>query len=148
MCLVIISLLILITLIIMCTELEPVDIPPFLEAEERLRPPQYCPDPIIKLMQQCWEYHPRDRPHFDILAEQFYALLCIEYRRRYEGVVRRLNARNASIQNTMYHLMTSATASGGGGLQRTSSDISIRTNDHSELPSHTTTVETIISSSS
>lgn len=42
-----------------------------VEKGERLNKPEKCPCEVYRIMEQCWAYHPRDRPTFENLVETF-----------------------------------------------------------------------------
>ncbi|KAJ1157851.1 hypothetical protein NDU88_010548 [Pleurodeles waltl] len=36
----------------------------------RMDPPKSCPGPVYRIMTQCWQHQPEDRPHFAIILER------------------------------------------------------------------------------
>ena len=79
----------------------------FLEGENRLDPPNHCPRPIYNLMLRCWKLEPKERPLFDSIAAELYALVNPQYHQSYDDRVRRLGEQHVTIQNKLYQLMTS-----------------------------------------
>ena len=79
----------------------------FLEGDNRLDPPNHCPRPIYNLMLRCWKLEPKERPLFDSIAAELYALVNPQYHQSYDDRVRRLGEQHVTIQNKLYQLMTS-----------------------------------------
>ena len=79
----------------------------FLEGENRLDPPNHCPRSIYNLMLRCWNLEPKERPLFDSIAAELYALVNPQYHQTYDDRVRRLGEQHVTIQNKLYQLMTS-----------------------------------------
>lgn len=52
-------------------DLKGVDVIQLVEKGERLNKPDKCPCEVYRIMEQCWAYHPRDRPTFEKLVETF-----------------------------------------------------------------------------
>ncbi|KAF8562055.1 hypothetical protein P879_07908 [Paragonimus westermani] len=50
------------------------DVYVFLEKGKRMHQPEGCPEPIYKLMLQCWRWHPEQRPTFSVLRTQLEAM--------------------------------------------------------------------------
>lgn len=42
-----------------------------IEDGKRLSQPTYCPDNVYSIMENCWQYNPKDRPTFNFLTEFF-----------------------------------------------------------------------------
>ncbi|XP_003936696.2 macrophage-stimulating protein receptor [Saimiri boliviensis] len=50
------------------SHIDPFDLPHFLAQGRRLPQPEYCPDSLYQVMQQCWEADPAVRPTFGTLV--------------------------------------------------------------------------------
>ncbi|XP_017355976.1 macrophage-stimulating protein receptor isoform X3 [Cebus imitator] len=50
------------------SHIDPFDLPHFLAQGRRLPQPEYCPDSLYQVMQQCWEADPAVRPTFGALV--------------------------------------------------------------------------------
>ncbi|XP_032145776.1 macrophage-stimulating protein receptor isoform X4 [Sapajus apella] len=50
------------------SHIDPFDLPHFLAQGRRLPQPEYCPDSLYQVMQQCWEADPAVRPTFRALV--------------------------------------------------------------------------------
>uniref|UniRef100_A0A2K5DAA4 Macrophage-stimulating protein receptor n=1 Tax=Aotus nancymaae TaxID=37293 RepID=A0A2K5DAA4_AOTNA len=50
------------------SHIDPFDLPNFLAQGRRLPQPEYCPDSLYQVMQQCWEADPAVRPTFGALV--------------------------------------------------------------------------------
>lgn len=48
-----------------------VDAIKLIEKGYRLSQPKLCPDNVYKIMENCWNYNPKDRPTFRYLTEYF-----------------------------------------------------------------------------
>lgn len=42
-----------------------------IESGKRLQRPELCPDNVFNIMENCWNYKPKDRPSFKYLTEYF-----------------------------------------------------------------------------
>ncbi|XP_035885846.1 ALK tyrosine kinase receptor [Phyllostomus discolor] len=42
----------------------------FVTSGGRMDPPKNCPGPVYRIMTQCWQHQPEDRPHFAIILER------------------------------------------------------------------------------
>ena len=52
-------------------EMKGVDVIKLVEMGERLPKPELCADNVFAIMENCWNYHPKDRPTFRHLTEFF-----------------------------------------------------------------------------
>ena len=89
----------------------------FLEGDNRLDPPNHCPRPIYNLMLRCWKLEPKERPLFDSIVTELYALVNPQYHQTYDDRVRRLGEQHVTIQNKLYQLMTSENHIFPGNMQ-------------------------------
>lgn len=48
-----------------------VDVIKIIELGERLKKPKQCPDNVFQIMENCWNYNPKDRPTFNYLSTFF-----------------------------------------------------------------------------
>ncbi|KAM5126916.1 ALK tyrosine kinase receptor-like, partial [Mantella aurantiaca] len=42
----------------------------FVTSGGRMDPPKNCPGPVYRIMTQCWQHQPEDRPHFSMILER------------------------------------------------------------------------------
>lgn len=42
----------------------------FVTSGGRMDPPKNCPGPVYRIMTQCWQHQPEDRPNFAIILER------------------------------------------------------------------------------
>ena len=88
-----------------------------MEGENRLDPPNHCPRSIYNLMLRCWNLEPKERPLFDSIVTELYALVNPQYHQTYDDRVRRLGEQHVTIQNKLYQLMTSENHIFPGNMQ-------------------------------
>uniref|UniRef100_F7I635 Macrophage-stimulating protein receptor n=1 Tax=Callithrix jacchus TaxID=9483 RepID=F7I635_CALJA len=59
------------------SHIDPFDLPHFLAQGRRLPQPEYCPDSLYQVMQQCWEADPAVRPTFGALVGEVEQIVSI-----------------------------------------------------------------------